>query len=163
MVLPIVRKLPWYSVCCGGIVLHASSLLASICCDYRGMCRIRTTGRKRVLTASTKHSQPICFCLSFACYRVRRPGLDGLKMASPEEHLLCEFAAYHRHVRTHHDLQLWLWINIFLHRILDCSNGTSSRMDKRSLRRGKKCWSEQTGGTRCIFPIHHNQKQIFSN
>lgn len=82
-----VLVLPWYSVCCGGIVLHASSLLASppsVCCDYRGMCCIKTTGRKRVLTANTKHSQPIG--LLFVCYYVRRPDLCGLTVTS-KEHL----------------------------------------------------------------------------
>lgn len=61
------EKRPWYDVWCGGIVLHASSPLASppsVRCEYGGMCRLRTAGRKRVLTAGSKHSPPICL---FVC------------------------------------------------------------------------------------------------
>lgn len=73
----MVRKRPWYDVWCGGIVLHASSPLASppsVRCEYGGMCRLRTTGRKRVLTASSKHSQPICclFVCMLLCKAARR-------------------------------------------------------------------------------------------
>lgn len=72
--LAMVRKRPWYDVWCGGIVLHASSPLASppsVRCEYGGMCRLRTTGRKRVLTASSKHSRPICL---FVCVLLRYEG-----------------------------------------------------------------------------------------
>lgn len=70
----------------GGIVLHASSLLASppaVRCAYGGMCRLRTTGRKRVLTASNNHSQLFClFVCLHVCYCIRRPSLGGFKAAS---------------------------------------------------------------------------------
>lgn len=63
----MVRKRSWYDVWCGGIELHASSSLASppsVRFEYGGMCRLKTTGRKRALTASSKHSQPMCL---FVC------------------------------------------------------------------------------------------------
>lgn len=76
VVLAMVRKCPRYDVWCGGIVLHASSPLASppsVRCAYGGMCRLRTTGRKRVLTASSKHSQPICLFVCMLLYKKARP------------------------------------------------------------------------------------------
>lgn len=69
------KKVSRYDVWCGGIVFHASSPLASppVSCAYGGMCRLRTTGRKRVLTASSKHSQPICLFVCMLRYKMARP------------------------------------------------------------------------------------------
>lgn len=71
--LAVVKKRPWYDVWRGGVVLHASSPLASpppppprrpVSREYGGMCRLRTTGRKTVLTAGNKHSRPVCLCVA---------------------------------------------------------------------------------------------------
>lgn len=141
-----------------GIVLHASSLLAShssLHCVSRNV----PSDRKRVQTASNKTT---LFVYLFVWHSVIRPDFGSFK-DHPEQHLFCDFVALQSHVRTHRHLQLRLKINIFLYLVLDCSTGESSRMDKRTRRSGEKCWSAQTGGTHHIFPSHHNQKQILNN
>lgn len=123
----------------GRIVLHASSLLASppaVRCAYGGMCRLRTTGRKRVLTASNNHSQLFClFVCLHVCYCIRRPSLGGFKAAS-KKHLFYEFRTLKQPCQS----TWWLTIAALNQYFPPSHTGLfhwqEFKMDKRSLRRG---------------------------
>lgn len=152
VVLARPSKRPRHDVWCAGIVLHASSLLLSrpaAHSEHGGMCRPSERARERKEKddgKSGRQSKVSWRLYLFVCQRVAGPGhwrLHTMLSIHIWPLWVCSAAA----CRTHHGSQLWLWINIFLHLLPDCSAGRSSRMDKRSL----DALEPRTGGTRSIF------------
>lgn len=149
VILARPSKRPRHDVWCAGIVLHASSLLSRPAAQSQrgGMCRPRERGAEKriewpVKAAGNLKSADEFICLRVACY------LDtgSYSRRSPFASGLCGLARRRHtgHIRTH---SLWLWVNIFLHLMPDCSAGRSSGMDEREL----GVLELPTGATRSIF------------
>lgn len=130
------------AACCFLVPLHTASTEE---CAVRASERVRE--RKEKDDGKSGRQSKVSWRLYlFVCQRVAGPGHWRLHTMLPIliwPLWVCSAAA----CRTHHGSQLWLWINIFLHLMPDCSAGRSSRMDKRSL----DALEPRTGGTRSIF------------